>query len=113
MKIFIACLGTETNTFSPIPTGLQNFQDTMLYHGDATQAPVDMHTAPLIIWREMAEADGGEVVESLATFAQPAGVTVRKVYETLRDEILTDLKAALARRSGVVEHAWCHGRRRP
>ena len=95
MKAFIACLGTETNTFSPIPTGLRNFQDTMLYHGDATRAPADLHTAPLIVWRELAAADGDEVVESLATFAQPAGITVRKVYEALRDEILTDLKAAL------------------
>ena len=25
MKVFIACLGTETNTFSPIPTGRQSF----------------------------------------------------------------------------------------
>ncbi|MDE0942221.1 MAG: M81 family metallopeptidase [Alphaproteobacteria bacterium] len=95
MKTFIACLGTETNTFSPIPTGLQNFQDTMLYHGDATQGPADMHTAPLMVWRDMTEADGGEVVESLATFAQPAGITVRAAYEGLRDEILQDLQAAL------------------
>ena len=62
MKAFIACLGTETNTFSPIPTGLRNFQDTMLYHGDATRAPADLHTAPLIVWRELAAADGDEVV---------------------------------------------------
>ena len=34
------------------------------------------------------------MVESLAAFAQPAGITVRKVYESLRDEILTDLRAA-------------------
>ena len=34
-------------------------------------------------------------MESLAAFAQPAGLTVRKVYEDFRDEILTDLKAAL------------------
>ncbi|MDP6690545.1 MAG: M81 family metallopeptidase [Alphaproteobacteria bacterium] len=95
MKVFIACLGTETNTFSPIPTGMANFQETMFHRGDATRSPADLHTAPLIVWREMAEAEGGEVVESLATFAQPAGITVRKVYEALRDEILTDLQATL------------------
>lgn len=95
MKVFIACLGTETNTFSPIPTGMANFQETMFHRCDATKAPADLHTAPLIVWREMAEAEGGAVVESLATFAQPAGITVRAVYEALRDEILQDLQAAL------------------
>ena len=34
------------------------------------------------------------MTESLAAFAQPAGITVRVVYESLRDEILEDLRAA-------------------
>jgi microcystin degradation protein MlrC len=95
MKVFIACLGTETNTFSPIPTGMANYQETMLFRGDATRHPPNLHSAPLHVWRERAETDGGDVVESIAAFAQPAGPTVRKVYETFRDELLRDLKAAL------------------
>jgi len=54
-----------------------------------------MFGAPLVIWREHAKAKGWEVVESLSAFATPSGITVRKVYEDLRDEILTDLKAAM------------------
>jgi len=95
MKVFIACLGTETNTFSNMPTGLQNFQETMLYHGDATSSGAHLFALPMRIWRQRAEAHQAEVVESLAAFAQPGGVTVRRVYEGFRDEILTDLKAAL------------------
>ncbi len=34
-------------------------------------------------------------MESLAAFAQPAGLTVRKVYEGFRGEILEDLRAAM------------------
>ena len=45
--------------------------------------------------REHAEADGHEVVESLCTFAQPSGRTVRAVYEGFRDRILADLRAAI------------------
>ena len=41
------------------------------------------------------QADGHEVVESICAFAQPAGRTVREVYEDLRDEIVADLKAAM------------------
>jgi len=95
VKVFIACLGTETNTFSNMPTGLTNFEETMLYHGDATQNSTALFAMPLIIWREKAEAAGAEVVESLSAFAQPAGPTVQAVYEAFRSEILTDLKAAM------------------
>ena len=95
MKVFIACLGTETNTFSNMPTGLTNFEETMLYHGDATRDSTALFAMPLIIWREKAEAVGAEVVESLSAFAQPAGPTVKSVYEGFRSEILSDLKAAM------------------
>lgn len=95
MKVFIACLGTESNTFSPIPTGRQNFEETMLFEGDATQHPANLFSAPLHAWRKAAEAEGAEIVEGIAAFAQPAGVTVRRVYEELRGRLLDDLKQAL------------------
>ena len=95
MKTFIACLGTETNTFSPMPTGLATFEETMLYRGDATRRPADAFSLPLHVWRRASEERQGTVTESLAAFAQPAGLTVRGVYEALRDEILADLRAAL------------------
>ncbi|MFN4312163.1 MAG: M81 family metallopeptidase [Ferrovibrio sp.] len=95
MKVFIACLGTETNTFSPLPTGEQGFREWMLYRGDATRRPENLFSAPLHVWRRAAEAQQAEVVESLSAFAQPAGITVRKVYEGFREEILADLKAAM------------------
>jgi microcystin degradation protein MlrC len=43
----------------------------------------------------MAEARGWRVAESLCAFAQPAGKTVKTVYEAFRDEILRDLRAAM------------------
>lgn len=95
MKTFIACLGTETNSFSPMPTGLATFQESMLFHGDATQHTPSTFSLPMHVWRKRAEERQGQVAESLAAFAQPGGTTVRKVYEDFRDEILTDLKKAL------------------
>ncbi|MEL7154035.1 MAG: M81 family metallopeptidase, partial [Pseudomonadota bacterium] len=95
MKTFIACLGTETNSFSSMPTGMATFSDSMLHYGDATQHPPNTFSLPLHVWRKRTEEMQGQVVESLAAFATPAGVTVRKVYENLRDTILTDLRAAM------------------
>lgn len=95
MKVFIAALATETNSFSPLPTGMAGFHEGGMFHGDATRHPVTYWTGAMHLWRARAEARGWQVAESMSTFAQPAGLTVRKVYEDLRDEILTDLRAAL------------------
>jgi microcystin degradation protein MlrC len=94
MKTFIASLSTETNSFSPLPTGRLSFEEGAVSHGDATKGPVEYWSAPMHIWREAAEERGGSVVESLTAHAQPAGPTIRRVYEEFRDEILRDLKAA-------------------
>lgn len=95
MKIFIAGLATESSSFSPIPTGRANFEESFVAHGDATRRAPMLFSEPLHVWREQAEGRGWEVVESLSAFAQPAGPTVQSLYEEYRDEILRDLKAAM------------------
>ncbi|MFC3615632.1 M81 family metallopeptidase [Lutimaribacter marinistellae] len=91
MKLLIACLATETNTFSPMPTGQLAFESVMVTR-EATKSTANLFTAPLHEWRRMAEERGWEVVESLSAAAQPAGSTVRAVYESYRDEILADIE---------------------
>ncbi|HET9029290.1 MAG TPA: M81 family metallopeptidase, partial [Candidatus Aquilonibacter sp.] len=85
MRIFTATLVTETNTFSPIPTGRRAF--------DRGAGQPDV--ASMAEWRHLAARDGHSVVESIIAVAQPAGPTVGAVYEELRDELLADLRAAL------------------
>jgi microcystin degradation protein MlrC len=95
MNVFLASLGTETNTFSALPTGYRNFQETYLVRrGEHGDDPF-IFAIPLIIWRRRAVERGWAVSESLCTFAQPAGVTLRSVYESFRDEILADLRQAM------------------
>ncbi|MEM7130715.1 MAG: M81 family metallopeptidase [Chloroflexota bacterium] len=95
MKIFTALLGTETNTFSPFLTGWPNFENTYLVrNGEHGDKPFSFGI-PLIRWRAMAHAKGWAVAEGIATFAVPAGTTLGSVYESLRDELLAELKAAM------------------
>jgi microcystin degradation protein MlrC len=94
-KIFTACLGTETNSFSPIPTGMKLFERTMLVRGGAHGDKAGPFALVLILWKQRAEALGWTVIESIAAFATPAGNTTRATYEALRDEILADLTRAL------------------
>ena len=92
MKLLIACLATETNTFSPMPTGRNAFENTFVSR-EATNLPANLFTGPLHEWKRMGEERGWKVVESLSAAAQPAGTTVREVYEAYRDEILDAIKA--------------------
>ena len=93
MKIFIAGLATETNTFAPLPTGRAAFLADYARRDGSRGAP-RLSNIALKAWREMAEADAHQVVESLSTFAQPGGITLGPVYEALRDTLLGDLEEA-------------------
>lgn len=95
MKIFAATLATETNTFAVVPTGKPDFDINGVYRRDGSikaAAGIGVFHAEL---KRLAEQDGHTVVESIAAFAQPAGRTLRAVYEAYRDNILEDLEAAL------------------
>lgn len=94
-KLFIASLGTETNTFSPFVTSYRDFEETYYTrHGNHGPDPF-IFAVPLFTWRRMAEERGWDVAESVCAFAMPSGVTLRRDYERLRDEILEDLAAAM------------------
>jgi microcystin degradation protein MlrC len=95
LRLLTGALITETNTFSPIPTGWTAFERTPVQRG--AQAPFEptWEFAPLVRWRELAQADGHTVIESVAAVAEPGGRTVRAVYETLRDEILRGVHDAM------------------
>lgn len=95
MRLFLAMLATETNTFSPMPTGWRSFIEGGYAKGDASRRE-DMTVGVMLAeWRRLAEADGMTVFEGTAAGAAPAGRTLRSVYEGLRDEILDQVRAAL------------------
>ena len=96
MRLFSATLATETNTFSPLPTSLENYRESVFF--GAGEHPADaprMCTAPLFVARARAREEGFELIEGSCFAASPAGTTNRADYETMRDEILGQLEAAL------------------
>ena len=92
MKLFGATLATETNTFSPMPTGLRSFN--VARKGDYSTYP-PFKDSNVALWAKMSAEYGYDYAESLIAAAEPAGKTLKKVYEAFRDEILADLQAAL------------------
>src|SRR4051794_15044744 len=95
MRIFTASLATETNTFSPVPTDRASFE-TAFYAapGKHPDTPT-LCSSPIVALRRRAAKDGLTVVEGTAAWAEPGGLLQRAAYEGLRDEILSQLRAAL------------------
>ena len=95
MRIFTASLATETNTFSPVPTDRASFE--MAFYaapGEHPDTPT-LCSSPIVALRRRAAADGIDLVEGTATWAEPGGLLQRAAYEGLRDEILGQLRAAM------------------
>src|SRR5262249_3616158 len=59
MRIFSATIATETNTFSPLPTSIEAFKDSVfLRPGEHPNDAPRMCTAPLFVARRRAARDG-------------------------------------------------------
>ncbi len=95
MRIFTASLATETNTFSPLPTGLDSFRETIYFRPGTHPDRPTFFGGPLWAARQRASERGWTVIEGLVAAAYPAGVLTREAYEFLRDEILGQLRQAL------------------
>ncbi len=95
MRVFTATLATETNTFAPVPTGLASFKDREYFPAGQHPDHLTGSAGPLWALREVSPAKGWTVIEGMVASAQPGGTTTRQAYETLRDELLADLRAAL------------------
>ena len=96
MRLFSATIATETNTFSPLPTSLAAFQESVfLRPGEHPRDTPLMCTAPLWVARRRAAGEGFTLIEGSCFAASPAGTTNRADYEFMRDEILAQVKAAL------------------
>ena len=95
MRIFAASLATETNTFSPIPTSRRSFESS--FYAPPGQHPDEpkLCTAPLYVARRRAKEEGFTLIEGSCFWAEPSGTVVRADYESMRDEILGQLRDAM------------------
>eukprot|EP01044_Picomonas_judraskeda_P004982 COSAG03_NODE_452_length_7787_cov_30.352107_4_plen_205_part_00 len=92
MRIFVAGLSTETNTFTPMPTTRDDFR---IYNpGPGSEGKTKPHPAYTILHRR-APKDGIVVLEGLSASAPPSGTVRQDTYEEFRDEILEQVTAAM------------------
>lgn len=105
MKVLIARLNHETNTFSPVPTPLAAFgPDGPTFGEQAYRDNKGMRTA-MSAFIDLAEAAGAELVTPVSASANPSGPVDARAYDELTqrivdaapgcDAILLDLHGAM------------------
>lgn len=95
MRIFVAGVATEVNTFSPIFIGMDEFRGNLYAPPGAHGPEPTLVTSPLIHARRRAAAGEFELVEGTVAWTDPGGLVNQSTYESLRDEILGQLRAAM------------------
>lgn len=95
MRIFSAVLATETNTFSPIYVDRRAFEASLYAPPGTHPETPTLCSAPITVGRRVTRELGWTLIEGTSAWADPAGLVNRQTYETLRDEILDQLREAM------------------
>jgi microcystin degradation protein MlrC len=97
MRIFFGGIATESNTFSPIPTGRAAYENCFLVRAGQHPDEANLFTAPLWALKERKRQGNHDwqIFQGLCAFAQPGARTTRDAYESMRDEMLADLQRAM------------------
>jgi len=101
VRLFLAMLSHETNTFSNVPTDRAQFEARDLRYGGEIVETYRGTGTCLGGMIDAAERLGASLVPSVAAAASPAGRVTRDIYEHVKQRMLADLQAA-GRLDGVL-----------
>src|ERR1700761_2094829 len=88
MRLLIAMMKHETNTFSPIATPWQRFVEWGAYLGPEVVKAYRGTAMPIGSYIDLAERAGAELVPPVAAEAMPSGTVSAEAYKRLTDPIL-------------------------
>lgn len=94
-RVFIGSVATETNTFSPLRTDLQDFKDSFYAPAGHHPCTPTLCSAVYPAARARAAELNWQIVEGTASWAEPGGMVNQKTWEFLRDQLLAELRAAM------------------
>ena len=88
MKILVARMNHETNTFSPVPTPLEAFgRDGPSYGDDAYRENAGMRTA-MSAFIDAAQREQAEIVTPISASANPSGRVAAAAYDAICQSIV-------------------------
>jgi microcystin degradation protein MlrC len=93
MRLVVAMLKHETNTFSPVRTDLRRFEEWGLHFGGAARRAYEGTAMPMGAYLRLAAEAGAAVVTPVAAEAMPGGPVTEAAYERLSGAILEAVAA--------------------
>jgi microcystin degradation protein MlrC len=87
MRILIAMMKHETNTFSPVETGWSRFEEWGVHFGPAALKAYEGTAMPMGSYIRLAREAGAEIVTPIAAEAMPSGPVKRDAYERMAGAI--------------------------
>ena len=88
MRIVMAMMKHETNTFSPVPTPFARFEDWGVHYGADVVAAYERTNMTLGAYIRLAREAGAEIVSPIAAEAMPSGPVEAAAYERMSEAIL-------------------------
>jgi microcystin degradation protein MlrC len=88
MRLLIAMMKHETNTFSPVPTDWRRFLDWGAYFGAEALRAYEGTGMPMAAYIDLAREAGAEIVTPVAAEAMPSGPVTADAYERMSGAIL-------------------------
>ncbi|MBV9521420.1 MAG: M81 family metallopeptidase [Alphaproteobacteria bacterium] len=93
MRLLIAMMKHETNTFSPVRADWQRFLDWGAYFGIEARRAYEGTAMPMAAYLDLAREAGAEIVTPLAAEAMPSGPVTADAYARMSDAILEAVAA--------------------
>ena len=93
-RIYCASIATETNTFSPLRTDLENFKETFYTKPNQHPKTPTLCSAVFPLLRQREKKGQIKLVEGTATWAEPGGLINSKTWSFLKNEVLCEIKKA-------------------
>ena len=94
-RVFLGSIATETNTFSPLRTDIRDFKESFYAPPGQHPKTPTLCSAVYPAARVRAAEFNWQIVEGTASWAEPGGVINQHTWEFLRDQLLTELRAAM------------------
>ncbi|MEH6526124.1 MAG: M81 family metallopeptidase [Sneathiella sp.] len=95
MRLLIAMMKHETNTFSPIIADWQRFQDWSAYLGEDALKAYEGTGMPFGAYVELARAAGAEIITPVAAEAMPSGPVTEHAFNMMADAILDAVRGGV------------------
>lgn len=95
MRILIAMMKHETNTFSPIVADWKRFEDWSAYLGADALKAYEGTGMPFGAYVELARAAGAEIITPVAAEAMPSGRVTEDAYNRMAEPILDAVRGGV------------------